>query len=91
VKEPERQAVLAWVAVVRARAQEVLASASAPAVAVAVAVAVEVEVEGLAVRAEAEDLAPGSWPASPVPFARCQYRARRERTPAWRGCTSADC
>ena len=40
-------------------------------------------------QAEAEDLAPGSWTASPKPFARYQYRARRERTPAWQGCTSA--
>ena len=51
----------------------------------------EVEAPAVAVEAEAEDLAPGSWRASPEPLARCQRRARRARTPAWRGCTSAGC
>lgn len=59
----------------------------------------EVEVPALALaleeaeeeEAQAQDLAPGSWTASPEPFARYQYRARRERIPAWQGCTSAGC
>jgi len=52
------------------------------------ALATEAEVVATA---EAEGLVAGSWPASPAPFARCQYRARRGHIPVWRGRTSAGC
>ena len=66
----------------QAQAEEVSALAEA------MAVATEAEVVATA---EAEGLAAGSWPASPAPFARCQYRARRGHIPVWRGRTSAGC